>query len=132
MLIALTLAWLAIGAPVSLITQIAIYMLYGAGVNLLVVMPVLCLRCFIVLRHRQLRRGNLDDNVSAVTKSRPSSSAILFSLVLATAVALFVLRRRGLYFSLLTLAFSQLAFEIAFKWTDLTGGENGLQDVPRT
>ncbi len=35
-LIALTLAWLAIGAPISLITQIAIYMLYGAGVNLLV------------------------------------------------------------------------------------------------
>src|SRR5689334_9047779 len=35
-LVALTLAWDAIGAPVSLITQIAIYTLYGAGVNLLV------------------------------------------------------------------------------------------------
>jgi branched-chain amino acid transport system ATP-binding protein len=32
---------------------------------------------------------------------------------------------------LLTLAFSQIAFEIAFKWTDVTGGENGLQGVPR-
>src|SRR6202790_5718682 len=32
----LTLAWLALGAPISLITQLAIYMLYGAGVNLLV------------------------------------------------------------------------------------------------
>ena len=46
-------------------------------------------------------------------------------------IALIILRRRGLYFSLLTLAFSQIAFEIAFKWTDVTGGENGLQGVPR-
>ncbi|MGA8192459.1 MAG: ABC transporter ATP-binding protein, partial [Acetobacteraceae bacterium] len=35
-LVALTALWQAIGAPISLITQIAIYMLYGAGVNLLV------------------------------------------------------------------------------------------------
>ena len=57
--------------------------------------------------------------------------AVLFSLLLAAVIALIILRRRGLYFSLLTLAFSQIAFEIAFKWTDVTGGENGLQGVPR-
>ena len=51
--------------------------------------------------------------------------------MLAAVIALIILRRRGLYFSLLTLAFSQIAFEIAYKWTDLTGGENGLQGVPR-
>jgi ABC-type branched-subunit amino acid transport system permease subunit len=32
---------------------------------------------------------------------------------------------------LLTLALSQIAFEIAFKWTDVTGGENRLQGVSR-
>ena len=32
----LTLLWVLIGAPISLITQIAIYTLYGAGVCLLV------------------------------------------------------------------------------------------------
>jgi ABC-type branched-subunit amino acid transport system ATPase component/ABC-type branched-subunit amino acid transport system permease subunit len=57
--------------------------------------------------------------------------AVAFSLVLAAAIALIILRRRGLYFSLLTLAFSQIAFELAYKWTDLTGGENGMQGVPR-
>ena len=57
--------------------------------------------------------------------------AVLFSLLLAAVIAAIILRRRGLYFSLLTLAFSQIAFEIAFKWTDVTGGENGLQGVPR-
>ena len=40
-LVALTFLWQAIGAPVSLITQIAIYTLYGAGVNLLVGYTVL-------------------------------------------------------------------------------------------
>ncbi len=35
-LTALTLLWWVIGAPISLITQIALYTLYGAGVNLLV------------------------------------------------------------------------------------------------
>src|SRR5258707_14509337 len=35
-LAALTVLWEAIGAPISLITQIALYTLYGAGVNLLV------------------------------------------------------------------------------------------------
>ena len=56
---------------------------------------------------------------------------VAFSLLLAAVIALIILRRRGLYFSLLTLAFSQIAFEIAYKWTDVTGGENGLQGVPR-
>ena len=35
-LLALTALWAALGAPESLITEIAIYTLYGAGVNLLV------------------------------------------------------------------------------------------------
>ena len=33
--------------------------------------------------------------------------------------------------SLRARAFSQIAFEIAFKWTDVTGGENGIQGLPR-
>lgn len=62
----------------------------------------------------------------------PQSS--LIPLVLAFVVVLFsaaligalILRRRGVYFSLLTLAFSALTFTVAFRWTALTGGENGL------
>jgi ABC-type branched-subunit amino acid transport system ATPase component/ABC-type branched-subunit amino acid transport system permease subunit len=130
-LIALTVLWQAIGAPVSLITQIAIYTLYGAGVNLLVGYTGLvpfgasvffgCASYAVAIS----MRGFLDNEAEALI------FAILFSLTLAAAIAIIILRRRGLYFSLLTLAFSQIAFEIAFKWTDLTGGENGLQGVPR-
>jgi branched-chain amino acid transport system ATP-binding protein len=127
----LTLLWEAIGAPISLITQIAIYMLYGAGVNLLVGYTGLvpfgasvffgCASYAVAIPLRTILGNEIEALIFAV----------LFSLVLATVLAVIILRRRGLYFSLLTLAFSQIAFEIAFKWTDLTGGENGLQHVPR-
>ncbi|HEX4178334.1 MAG TPA: branched-chain amino acid ABC transporter permease, partial [Rhizomicrobium sp.] len=127
----LTVAWNAIGAPVSLITQIAIYTLYGAGVNLLVGYTGLvpfgasvffgCASYAVAIS----LRGFLGNEIEALV------FAVLFSLVLAVVIAVIILRRRGLYFSLLTLAFSQIAFEVAYKWTDLTGGENGLQGVPR-
>ncbi|XYD10369.1 branched-chain amino acid ABC transporter ATP-binding protein/permease [Methylobacterium sp. NMS12] len=42
-----------------------------------------------------------------------------------------ILRRRGVYFSLLTLAFTAMLYAIAFRWTDLTGGENGIGNLRR-
>ena len=48
--------------------------------------------------------------------------------LLAAAV---ILRRRGVYFSLLTLAFTAMLYAIAFRWTDLTGGENGIGNLHR-
>ena len=36
-----------------------------------------------------------------------------------------------MYFSILTLAFSALCFTVAFRWTALTGGENGLGGIER-
>ena len=45
--------------------------------------------------------------------------------------ALLILRRRGVYFSLLTLALVALTYTIAFRWTELTGGEDGLGGLKR-
>ena len=42
-----------------------------------------------------------------------------------------ILRRRGVYFSLLTLALTALLFAIAYRWTEFTGGESGLGGVTR-
>src|SRR3954470_11089754 len=47
-------------------------------------------------------------------------------LVLAWVFGFLILRRRGVYFSLLTLALAAMLYAVAFRWTDLTGGENGL------
>jgi len=59
----------------------------------------------------------------------------LFSALCMGGITAFVLgylciKRRGIYFAMLTLAFAQLLFFIAFQWVDLTGGDNGLRNIP--
>lgn len=41
-------------------------------------------------------------------------------------IGLFCVRLRGTYFALLTLAFSQFLFAVAFKWRSVTRGDDGL------
>ncbi|HEX7386522.1 MAG TPA: ATP-binding cassette domain-containing protein [Castellaniella sp.] len=120
-----------VGAPMTRLTQIAIYTLYGMGVNLLVAYTGL------VPFGASVFFGTAS-YVAAITLLHTSTNevtaligVILFSIVMAFLLGALILKRRGLYFSLLTLACSQIAFEIAFRWTDVTGGENGLQNVPR-
>src|SRR4029450_3183681 len=47
------------------------------------------------------------------------TSAVLLCLA-AICIGFLVLRRRGVYFSLLTLAFSALTYAVAFRWTSFT------------
>lgn len=61
----------------------------------------------------------------------PLLFSIVFTAALALVVGFLILRRRGVYFSLLTLALSALTFAIAFRWTSLTGGEGGLGGIER-
>jgi ABC-type branched-subunit amino acid transport system ATPase component/ABC-type branched-subunit amino acid transport system permease subunit len=60
---------------------------------------------------------------------------LLLSMIvvaLASLVAGFViLRRRGVYFSLLTLALAALTYTTAFRWSEVTGGEDGLGGLKR-
>ena len=41
------------------------------------------------------------------------------------------LRRRGIYFAMLTLAFAQLLYFVVFHLADLTGGDDGLRGIPQ-
>ena len=66
----------------------------------------------------------------------PSVPLALLGGVIASSLAGFIIgflsiRRRGIYFTMVTLAFAQMFYFIAFKWTGLTGGDDGLQRVPR-
>src|ERR1700716_821800 len=61
----------------------------------------------------------------------PAIAGVLIVAVVATAFGFLILRRRGVYFSLLTLALAAVVFGGAFRWTDVTGGENGLGGRPR-
>ena len=51
--------------------------------------------------------------------------------VMSTVVGILILRRRGVYFSLLTLALAALTYTVAFRWSDVTGGEDGLGGLKR-
>jgi branched-chain amino acid transport system permease protein len=42
----------------------------------------------------------------------------------------FCLRRRGIYFAMLTLGFAQMLYFIAFHLADWTGGDDGLRGIP--
>jgi len=42
----------------------------------------------------------------------------------------FCVRLTRIYFAMLTLAFSQIIWAICFKWNEVTGGDQGLSDVP--
>jgi branched-chain amino acid transport system permease protein len=46
-------------------------------------------------------------------------------------VGFFALRRKGIYFAMLTLAFAQLFYFVAFHLADLTGGDDGLRGIPQ-
>jgi len=130
-LAALSVLWVALSAPVSLVTQIAIYTLYGAGVNLLIgytgLVPFGASVFFGCASYAMafFLLGGVGNVFVALALS------VLFSVALGLVTGAVILRRKGLYFSLLTLAVSQIAFEIAFKWTTVTGGENGIQGIPR-
>ncbi len=52
--------------------------------------------------------------------------AALFALV----SGYFCVRLIKLYFAMLTLAFSQIIWAIAYKWNDVTGGDQGLPEIP--
>jgi len=63
-------------------------------------------------------------------------AALALSLVIGLLWAWFLARiiiprSSGIYFSMITLAFAQVVFFITFKWSDLTGGEDGIQAIAR-
>jgi branched-chain amino acid transport system permease protein len=41
------------------------------------------------------------------------------------------IRRQGIYFSMITLALAEMVYFMSVQWTSFTGGDDGIQDVPR-
>jgi branched-chain amino acid transport system permease protein len=114
-----------------LLTQILIFGLLAASLDLLVGytgLPSLGhAACFGV--------GGYTTAVVAKDLSSNGFWQIGAAVAAATAVAAvtgwLAVRTRGVYFLMLTLAFSQLLFSLALTWTRVTGGSNGLAGIPR-
>src|SRR5262249_58880019 len=54
----------------------------------------------------------------------------LGGLVTALVLGVFVLRKRGVYLGMLTLALSQVFYYAVLMWTPVTGGTDGLGNLP--
>lgn len=46
-------------------------------------------------------------------------------------LGILIVRRRGVYFAMVTIAFGQVFYYIAFQWSSLTGGDDGLRGFSR-
>jgi branched-chain amino acid transport system permease protein len=58
-------------------------------------------------------------------------AAAVVAALLALLIGVLVVRSEGIFFLMLTLALAQIVFAIAFQWTAVTGGSNGLSGVGR-
>jgi branched-chain amino acid transport system permease protein len=57
-------------------------------------------------------------------------AGVVVSVLLGFVIGVIAIRRRGIYFAMITLALSQLVYFVCLE-APFTGGENGLQSVPR-
>jgi branched-chain amino acid transport system permease protein len=58
-------------------------------------------------------------------------AGVLLGGLAGTLFGLLIVRRRGVYFAMVTVAFGQIAFYVAYSWNSLTGGYDGLRGFVR-
>ncbi len=56
---------------------------------------------------------------------------VLAAGVVAFLLGILSIRHTRIYFSMLTLCFGMMIFSLAWKWRDMTGGDDGLVGIPR-
>ena len=54
------------------------------------------------------------------------ASGVAIATVAAALIGALIVRRRGVYFAMVTIAFGQVFYFIAFRWNAVTGGDDGL------
>ena len=131
-LIALPFAMVAIGLGVTSATEVVIYAIACMALNILVGTTGL-----VSFGHGAW--FGLAAYAAAIAQRELFPGSFLIPLLVgvglvalvAAAFGALILRRRGVYFSLLTLALSAMLYTIAFRWTAVTGGEDGLGGISR-
>jgi branched-chain amino acid transport system permease protein len=116
----------------SLATQMLVYGLFALGFNLLYGYTGL-------LSFGHAAYWGLGAYGAGIALAKLGWTSLWAALALGVAAAglggvvvgFFALRRRGIYFAMLTLAFAQLFYFIAFHLADLTGGDDGLRGIPQ-
>ena len=79
-----------------------------------------------LLRTRRLRRRDGDQISRRCVRSLPWHSACWSRTLAAMVIGALIVKRRGVYFAMVTIAFGQVFYFLAFRWNSLTGGDDGL------
>ena len=114
----------------SLATQVLIYGLFALGFNLLYGYTGL-------LSFGSAAYWGLGAYGTGIALAKLKLTSLWLALGIGVGAAVlggalfgfFCLRRRGIYFAMLTLAFAQLLYFIGFHMADLTGGDDGLRGI---
>lgn len=122
----LVLPWLVGPYFVSIATEVLIFMLFAASLQFL-----MGLGGVISFGHAAyFGLGSYGVALAVRHWGAPMEAALLAAPLLAAAGALlfgwFCVRLSGVYLAMLTLAFAQIAWSIAFQWVEVTGGDNGI------
>jgi branched-chain amino acid transport system permease protein len=121
-LVACTVPWLGSRYDTFLAEQIAIDALFAVSLNLLLGTTGL-----VSFGHvAYFGVGAYVCGILMKTYNAAGLGAALFALV----SGYFCVRLIKLYFAMLTLAFSQIVWAIAYKWNAVTGGDQGLPEIP--
>jgi branched-chain amino acid transport system permease protein len=124
--------WALVRYQLSILTDLLIFGLFALSLDLLIGYTGM-----VSFGHAAyFGLGAYGSSLILIHFTQPIPLALLAGALLAGAVALPVgwlsTRATGIYFAMLTLAFAQLLYTVAYKWRDLTGGSDGLVGVPRT
>jgi branched-chain amino acid transport system permease protein len=112
---------------INMMTEIIIFALYAVSYNLLLGYGGL-----LSFGHAMFfGLGGFTTAVALIHfKGLAMGNAVLLAVLVATVAGFLVgsllLRHKGAYFALLTLAFNSIFFAIATKWHTVTGGDDGL------
>ena len=126
------LPWVLARHQLSLLTDLLIFGLFALSLDL--IMGYTGLVSFGHAAYFGL--GAYGSALVLIHLGPPVPVALLAGALLAGVVAVpvgwFSTRATGIYFAMLTLAFAQLLYTVAYKWRDLTGGSDGIAGVPKT
>jgi branched-chain amino acid transport system permease protein len=129
-LLVLLLAPLAVGDyALSLLTELAILALFAASLHFM--MGPGGLASFGHAAYFGI--GAYGAALAAKGLAAPMMAGLALAPLLAgiagAVLGWFCVRLSGVYLAMLTLAFAQIAWSVAFQWVDLTGGDNGILGV---
>ena len=122
----------AVGLYQYLALEVLIWSLYALGYNLLLGyggLPSFGHGAFFGVG--AYAAGTCLEAARCRTARGHGSLPLVLPRVFGAFVAAFISHRRGIYYALMTIAFGQLAWFVSIKWHSVTGGEDGLLNVPR-